>query len=287
VVAAIIAPGKLLEGQNRTPVTNLEVCGGNYIPEQYLDTDSISGYSNSNMTGSALSIDDFIILPPGSDEINDSIIYITHNELFSAIDKRSDIADMAKLDALASDLAKCISEYPSNPSDDKRLPWASPVSLTDYRNNLSYDDQVGLLYGRFSNNIGDSNDAIPGNTYSGILIENCFSSDSEKFYLWENWKDHLFYEVGSGFSPTATTPSPGCDSLTCIEVNGGLYIGVIIFSGPPLSSQLRLASSDKQVIENYIEIERNVDASGAVSYSPTGNDILYCIKDDLNFIRCD
>jgi len=295
-IAVIIAPGKHLSGQDRAfpsppPSVDSQVgmCGGNYIKSNYLDTDSDTGYSNADISSTAGDIDNFITPAPNNTQLNDRLIYITQTEFFAAVRKHRELDDMEKFRALTKKLAECIAQYPSessNPSEDKRLPWAAPVDLDDYSDDTEYDDETGVSYGRLADTIQDSNHSDPGSSHPSNLVQDCLGNNNEDRMLWKHWKDHFFYEVAAGFRLSSTLPSPTiCDTVTCITVNTvNNYIGVVIFSNDPQGSQPRWSQVDKSNISNYVE--GRSDVSGIVTYDSSGNDLLYCIDLNLNVAAC-
>lgn len=185
-----------------------------------------------------------------------------------------------------------------------RLPWPAPVNLAaDYRPDDSYVDLAasdiaanGLL-GRLPFDISNSSTQI--GSASNTLFTECQMDtlDVEMFTLWQNWKDHWFYVVGSDFAPDATA-APTTPCTNCPTVGGTEYAAVLIFSDERINNQLRrtnetevsnpaLADS-KASINNYLEGSNQSnypDTNGNGTYG-TGNqnDRLFCISEDLTTV---
>lgn len=166
-VAVIIAPGKILPGQNRTPLASgVDICGGNYTASNYLETD-VSQFDD--LTNTANKEKEFLTAQDVSAQdsskshpINDKVIYITREELFAAIRSRTDFYDIMK--CLTQIAAYCVATYaktnPNFTTGDKRLPWPAPVTLADYSDETQYNDQGTLLTGRLPNKVDNSNSQI-------------------------------------------------------------------------------------------------------------------------------
>lgn len=184
-VAVIIAPGKALPNQDRSH-EGADICGGNYTASNYLDSEDninnaeIQQDANNNLKDEKYN---FITAQDNQSLINDRIVYITREELWRAIQKRSDfINNMQCLTAIAT---HCVVAYVKTntdfSSDDKRLPWPAPLDLDgkDYRNNASYDDHdnsVLNLLGRLPNKVDSSNAEI-GKIREHSLITQCDFTD--------------------------------------------------------------------------------------------------------------
>jgi len=248
-VAVIIAPGRTINNQDRSTVVGAEVCGGNYVANNYLDEDTTNAIFNHTLNVVADNVDDFVsandvILqsdaPDILDDLNDVIVYITHDDIFNAIKRRTDYEAKLFDDAAANNLTKKITECLAGYMDQNRnnhgadvdldglfnqsLPWPAPMDLVDYRDDSEYTDRVtgaGFLAGRLPIIINDSNDEI----YTGCseppqtcappvdnLMTFCegywvgsmglsLDERDELIALWQNWKDHLFYVVSQQYQP--------------------------------------------------------------------------------------
>ncbi len=188
---------------------------------------------------------------------------------------------------------------------DFRLPWPAPVNLnSDYREDSNYiglgDDSQGYS-GRLPYDISASSNLI-GITEDNLLNaagSNCNLEDTnpELFTLWQHWKDHWFYVLGSDFAPSlATTPASVCNS-NCPQVDGGArQAAILIFSGERINNRLRrtnetedpdppLAQS-KGNLANYLEgdnLNNYPDNAGNGNYGVNNqNDRLFCINSAMN-----
>ncbi|MBT8128712.1 MAG: hypothetical protein KJP10_01890 [Gammaproteobacteria bacterium] len=313
VVAVIIDPAGVLPGQNRS-FDDSSLCGLDYSPAQYLEGDGT--YNNALLSGAAFAIDDFIESGVGTDELstpyNDSIIMITRDELWEAILSRRDFigdpGDASAMRRMTRALAECIAAY-GNASGNRKLPRPAAIDfggVADYREDDNYDDTVAASYlGRYPYKVDDSEVALAGyaanptddvvfNTgacnalavTAGLPDIDLQTAGEEGRLTWKNWKDHFFYAVSSFYAPAnaADTGVPGCDGTNCIQVGGTEYAAVVLYSGSRIvGAQLRNEpvagdADDKNTLLNYIEVI-NPAVNGTGDFTPTGNDIAYCITD--------
>jgi hypothetical protein len=311
-IAIIFAPGRSINNQSRENATGSRICGGNNTASNYLDAElpgnPALGIRNYSLSGTANTIDQFILTDnPESEVFNDVITYVTPADIFDAIGKRNDYAgklyDQSDVNNMTKQVADCMVTYGSNHGGGNySLPWPAPDTLTDYRNNNSYDDVNGssnILSGRIPIIIDDSSSQT-GSTITN-LITYCFSGNAELSTLWKNWKDHLYYAVADAYKPSPGT-TPDCASgLQCITINndypgngGRDYAAVVIFSGTRIpSTQGRNAPpidiDQKGTVSNYLEGANNItdypDTAGNdtkrydnADASSTFNDVLYCIN---------
>ena len=213
IVAVIIDPSLPLAAQSRS-FDGTSTCGLDYAAAEYLEGDGV--YDNATLSGVAFDVDDFINAGVGSDELvtpfNDQVVTITRDEIWSAIVARSDFN--SKMKNLTEALAVCLSKYAIS-TNIKRLPWAAPIGLADYRVNNNYDDSDGTIEysGRIPYVVDNSNakmlaagstdlfdyagcDNLPLPT-AGITVD--LVNDTEYRSLWNNWKDHFFYVLSGDF----------------------------------------------------------------------------------------
>lgn len=290
VVAVIFAPGTPLAGQDRSPSGDAPICGGNYVAANYLDNDGT--HDNSSVSSAANAVSNFF--SGASSRVNDRLLYITRQDIWNAMLKRSDFT--TTLNNMTRKVAECIAGFgklngsPNDP-DNKSLPWPAPLVLADYGDDSSYNDMYGLYAGRVPYQV-DTSITATGNTGSSSLLAagSCSVTGwSATYPWWDNWKDHLFYAIGQEFQPTSGETS-GCG--TCLQVNGsGQYAAVVMFAGQALSGQDR---TDKSVLGAYLEGRNsgNYPNSGgngnyqSAAGSGTFNDVLYCIDQNLNVAAC-
>lgn len=286
VVAVVFSPGVPLSGQDRTPSGSTTFCGGNYTAVNYLDSNGT--YNNAAVSGTANATSSFY--SGSSSQVNDRMIYITRQDIWNALLKRSDF--VTTLTNMTQQAALCIAAYGNNnlDHDNQSLPWPAPLALADYANNASYDDSANLYQGRVPYQVGTSK-ATTSNQMSGsslLTTTNCPAGWSTYAPWWSNWKDHLFYAISQEFH-AQSGGTGGCG--TCLHVNGhGQYAAVVMFAGQALSGQSR---SDKSQLSAYLEGRNysNYPNSGGnsnyeVSSGSTFNDVLYCIDQNLNVAAC-
>lgn len=215
------------------------------------------------------------------------------------------------------------------------LPFPSiadlPV-LTDYRLNASYNDNNVSIVGPGRLPF-DIDNGVAGNGVANLLA-NCnpvsfiytpavgppenisidFSDTNVEYrVMWEHWKDHFFYAIGSAFEPTnaPNTGTPVDCTVTptqCIEVldAGGAstyHAAVIIYSGspgvrvsPPLAPQLRRsdppevvaigANESKGDLDNYLE---SYDVGNNLFQFTSGSDTddrAFCVSESRVIFLC-
>jgi hypothetical protein len=216
---------------------------------------------------------------------------------------------------LTEALALCIAEY-GNHAVNRRLPRPAAVDfgVGDYREDANYDDKAIVTYlGRYPYTV-DSSDSVmigiapvPGQTVlfdkgfcnsitvtSGVTVDLSTTPGSEYYTLWKNWKDHFFYAVSAYYAPTSAGigTAPNCTGGDCITVGGVKYAAAVIFSNSRTGSQIRNAplagaTDSKNMLTNYLEVA-NPAGTGKGDYTPTANDLVYCIQDadPLTVVSC-
>lgn len=301
VAAVVFAPGVALAGQNRAPDNAALACGGNYTGGNYLDGDA--AINNATVSGTANSVSQF--RSGASDRMNDRMIFITRDDIFNAIMRRSDFADPARnpLRLMAQKAAECVADYGrrnSGGTNDKRLPWPGILlnPADDYRTDSNYDDADGLLSGRLPFRV---NTSAPATGNMAVAPHHQLKSDGSNcpgvsawaayYPWWTNWKDHLYYALADSFKPGSSFAACGA----CLTVNGaGAYAAVVAFAGKKLPGQARASGADRLNFANYLEgrnFTSHPNTSGSSDYqsgAETGNfnDVLYCIKPDLTVSPC-
>ncbi|MDH5426324.1 MAG: hypothetical protein OEY29_15150 [Gammaproteobacteria bacterium] len=171
VVAVVIAPGEIVQGQTRNTVANTERCKGNYTVSNYLEGDG--GINNSVIdTVNPDQTDTFIKAGTGSDEgmnpFNDLLITITRDEIWDAVKRRRNFR--SSLENLTKSIADCIATY-GEAGTIKNLPWPAAVDLAgaDYRLDSSYADTTApaSLLGRLPENVANSEAQLDANATGG------------------------------------------------------------------------------------------------------------------------
>ena len=256
--------------------------------------------------------------------MNDSLITITHEDLWLALDDAITSAGfVTAMRNLTEAVAMCFAEYGAN-NTDNNLPMPAALDLNggEYRRNTDYDDSANFttaFAGRLPYDVSNANGVtgvtegrIFSNTFcdaidltSTIAINESinFSNDTgsdtgEYFDLWQNWKDHFFYAVSKRFKPDGGGSAAPCDpgGSDCVDVNGTKYAGIIFFSGLKQGVQSRYAppfeADEIDDINNYLENGNEADFpdnSGNGSYDIVGgisNDIMFCIREDMSVVEC-
>jgi hypothetical protein len=195
--------------------------------------------------------------------------------------------------------------------NDYRLPWPAAMDLDggDYRDSIDYIEAAPdtIHLGRFPVDISSSA-AETNNTGGQYLLENNYCSalpisginlnttpptNSIERRIWQNWKDHFFYAVSTGFdSGPANRPTPtACNAANCLEVDGTRFAGVVFFAGERINNQVRNAAPDadtKNIIGNYLEGDNinNDTIYETRATNPAVNDSAYCIDENMNVRDC-
>ena len=320
-VAVIFAPGAILPGQDRSlAATNPPTtCSGNYNAANYLDTDTASAINNATASSSTTNAQSRFIAAfnsnrttPAANTFNDRLVSLTPAEIFNRAQQRSDyqpyLTDSST--GMLRAAADCIVQYGKNNLAgilDKRLPWAAPLTNSNYGLANSYNDGAGQYSGRLPY-IVDASAAILTGTNNlpvllngNVLLSNtiCPGWSTTTAEFWNNWKDHVFYAVAKAFAPNnlvaASLPTP-CAVDECITVDSATDVAaVLIFAGQKVAGQSRnndanpaYTSSEKSSVTNYLE---NVNATSIQQNSPTmlsprvftkapagGEDTVMCIR---------
>ena len=321
VVAVVIDPSGLLPSQNgNRSFDDTSLCGKDYSPARYLEGNG--AINNAVLSGGVLDIDDFIIRGPGTDELdtpfNDQMVFITREELWDAVRKRKDFVENtdSTMRRITEALAWCIAEYGNN-TINRKLPRPAAVDFggLDYRKNINYSDTATATYvGRYPYTVIDSDKDInhanapnPGvarlfdkgfcsalTVNSGGPVVN-LSSTGDDQTIWKNWKDHFFYAASSRYAPStasAETSWPACDGIDCVGVDDASgtrkeYAAVVLFAGEREGGQIRNepvadGTDTKNNLDSYLEVANPI-GDGTGDYTPTGNDIAFCITDESTF----
>ncbi len=289
--AVIFAPGAAL-GQDRQDddpgTAQRPVCSEDYAAAHFLD--AIGTINNATPNGSPGGVTR-LIAGDTSDGFNDRPLIVTPAEIFAAIERRSDFAQ--KLETLAQNAALCVTEYgklnANFAAGDHRFPWTAPVALAGYTANGYWGDIAGSLSGRFPYQVDTTRTLVSNPNASPLTPAICpFASGNIDENWWKNWKDHLFYALGTDFKPTASSTSPvACSGSGCLSVNGvGGQVAVVMFSGKRLAGQIRSSDADKGNLANYLEgrnLANHPNASGNSNYERVNpsttvfNDVLWCV----------
>jgi len=310
-VAIIFDPGKGLDGQDRDKSGGGK-CGRDYGNiAAYLDSDGVTDNAAIN-PGVDNIIDQFVHRYEGSEQganpLNDSLITITHEELWQALEPViTDASFDAAMKNLTEAIAVCFAAYgAANTNDNLPMPAALDLNGGEYRRNADYDDSADFtsaFAGRLPYDVSNANtetgvikNYIFDNTFcdpidlpsTGVVDNINFTDDSgddegEYFDLWQNWKDHFFYAVSNRFKPDGAGSAAPCDpaGTDCVDVGGTEYAAIVFFSGlkqePPAPAQVRYAPpfepDDKDDVINYLENGnpgKFPDNTGSASFNVVG-----------------
>ena len=317
VVAVIFAPGAAQSGQDRSDPSTppvAPVCGGNYTASNYLDGGTVNSITFNNASLSAGKI----IQGSRGGGINDQMVFITKQDIWNAIQKRTDFQStdpaINPLRKLTQQVATCLRHYAyqnsvcSTRCPNDTLPWAGTLSLSDYTANTQYNDTSGIYAGRAPYLVGTSN-GPPGNSLATLMNPaSCGAAWTATVDAWwNNWKDQLFYALAGDYQP-ASNGSHHCAYAAClaVKVPGYTYTAaaVVMFANSGLAGQTRASdttgasSMPRGTVSNYLEdISSGVGnassfpgANGNEYYygypaSSTFNDVL-CYLDPSLVVHC-
>lgn len=316
-VAVIFAPGPALAGQNRKSLGG--ECRLDYDARQFLDVLQGIDNSTPDSTAEGLTrliagnLGPFFndrLLWISREEIFERRIARRPNPQRALFDQ--DYAPLGPAPALTQRVAACLARFGDN-NGWQRLPWASPLALggaaPDTFRNDKFADQSGLLRGRPPFSVGRSQGVLlstlgtlascpAGNpTHSDCRLlrtDNCpellpaagypTPADGPGYVnsddgWWDKWKDHLFYLVAPGFSPTNQAAADcNANPSLCLQVNGQPYAAALIFAGGPLPGQSRNTSSERMNPANYLEGENLATLQGTSNrLELAGNDQIVCL----------
>jgi hypothetical protein len=289
VVAVIVAPGAPLSGQDRSGAT-APICGGNYTASSYLDSGTVNSI---NFDNTAIATGKFIQGTSGG-TINDQMVFITKQDIWNAVQKRSDFQTTLKL--LTHDIAACLKYYAfkNDPcgwscSNDS-LPWPAPLTLSDYADSTKYDDTSTLYAGRVPYNVTTSAGghsqltALQATTLMSTASCSSAGWTTSDDAWWNNWKDHFFYALSYDFKPSSGG-GENCGYSPCLTVGipGHNYTvaAVVMFANSLVAGQVRASdttgatSAPRGTVSNYLE-DVSTGIGNASSYAgATGNEKYY------------
>ena len=200
IAAIVFAPGTALSGQNRDP-TNAStlVSVANYL-------DGANGdVANDNAFSSALA----------SDTFNDTLLAITHGDLFNVVDVF--VASKLQTDLTASGLKPFLTGYASAPASGGvgYYPFAAPFTTPTVIDTTNYKGTSNTTYGllpltNYSNflawRIPAASEAlvtVTSSTGTGTLSSNCSTGTSTSFVC------NISYRRSSGtYLPTIRVTAP-------------------------------------------------------------------------------
>ncbi len=244
VAAVVLAPGRVLAGQDRS--------GAAAAAANYLDSVVVGGVSYSNADGDL----DFIAAAAG-ETFNDRLLYITIDELLAQVERK-----------VVATARACLERY--GQASGGRYPWAAPL---DGSAPPSYVGVINRHFGRIPAipNIEIAPGVDDASMSGSWQPADCFSALS----YWPDWRESIFYQVAAGFAPGSGAACPACLTLG----GQGSYHAVVVLAGRALASQVRLSAADKGDVANYLEAENGDGDSDFVQQPASAlfNDRLLCL----------
>jgi hypothetical protein len=264
VIAIVFAAGNALPNQNRS-ATQTALCAAtnssivaSWCANNYLEN------SNANLS-KATALNPNYFSAEATNNFNDQLIFITHDELLPPLEHR-----------LAREAKHCLDDYAIKSGGS--YPWATPLTSISTRPAVN-----ATYFGRFPDNtylniatglpVSDAN-------FSGCALQN--SS------YWNDWADMLFYQIAQDF---VTGGSKNCASQTsCLsaQYNGnamrgsGSYRAIVIVASKKLSLS-RVPSNAADYLEAANLLPQNNPALPYLTYRHgdfnylSNNDFLACV----------
>lgn len=298
-VAAIIAPGPSMEGivsQDRAAAPNTMSCPGNYDATNYLEAGG--GYDNTVTSpipnGNTTVINGYVDPQTGGVVVNDRVVFVTREDIYAELLARSDFigSELApgRIRQLLIQITDCVATYANQSGvSDKRLLFAAPLTVADYRIAASYAESAALR-GRVPSSSSTSQTLL-GRPYEFPTACPHWSAGSFLEKWFNAWKDHLYIAIAPGLDPNrAPTSTCGVD---CLTVGARTNVAaVVFFAGPRLANPLQIVTVNlhRNTISNYLEphnaarFETPSLGNDFVTPSPANegpqlNDIAYCLLD--------
>lgn len=243
-VAAIIAPGPPLAGQNRV-AGNLR-CSGDA-------TNTFNNWLEGNTAYSSPAAGTVVLRQGevGSPDHNDRIVWITARELYAPIARRSDL-----LGTMLEDLRTCFTSFANLPL---------PASAYQIANGAG-DPKLTML--------ADGIDQVLGATSSTAACSWYSSTTSFSPNLWKHWKDHIRYVVCNDRTPCLNvTPSVG-------PCTGALLFAGRTMDGAPRTAAEKTVAGYFKGDNNTSLGGTDTTFSGAATYNPDNpaQDLALCLN---------
>ena len=270
VIAVVIAPGPSLQRLNDAALQDRSA-GGENNPANYLDETAtednaafVDGTTNGFVAGPIRDAQGRIL-------VNDTMLYITYNDLMPLLEKQ-----------VASTVMNCLTSYAAynvgGYNNLGRYPWAADIVTSAAGN---YGDSPNTLFGR----IPDLMCNTAGNGATDTLCKPVVGTNTKMLSTWggvanctingswykDNWREQVFYAIADAYKPGVGAPSCG----TCLTVGTTNNVQVAVFVGrQTLAGQNR---ANRAIIGNYLEGENSTPYDAVFernAISQTFNDLL-------------
>lgn len=260
VIAVVIAPGPPLQRLNSAAFQDRSPSGEN-DPTNYLDETAtedngnfVDGTANGFVNGIIRDVQGRIL-------VNDSVLYITYDELMPLLEK-----------TVATTVKGCLTSYAGYNANGYnnmgRYPWAADMAASAAGN---YADTPATLFGRIPDTLLNSGISSANMLTAWGPIPSCTISDP---WFKNNWREQVFFAIADAYKPGSTLPICGI----CLTVSAVSNARVsIMVSRKALAGQNRSSISDKSAIANYLEGGNATSNDGIFeisALSTTFNDLL-------------
>ena len=228
-VAIVFSPGIPLDIQSRLQPTSSSPPN----PADYLDLANADG-------------DNSFISKLANTTFNDRLIQITHDDLFSAVEKK-----------VLREVRRCFDDYAA--ASGGKYSWAVPMA--DYNSAIKLTTaKEGTLFGRVPTNLSRAVSAVDDTTmkqYWSQVASCSLLFDLTSYWYSNNWQDFVFYQISTLFKPGTSTASDMCTvnhDANCLNVNGsGSYHAILLIAGNLRTGESRATDTQKKLIQNYLE----------------------------------
>lgn len=214
VAFIVMAPGAVLEGQNRGAVApNIT---------NYLDSVTIGGitYSNANADQDFIAYPNSDLTTDPNDQFNDVLLYVTIDELMPSIEMR-----------VARDAKSCLDSYAA--SSGGKYPFAEAVASPPP---TCSDATFGRVAATPDISVSTTCVDVPDGSMQPAWPTACVFAKA----YWANWSNFVFYQVATDYKPNPGVPAPANCVSPCLGINGaGSYRAVVGIARTTLTGQDR------------------------------------------------
>lgn len=275
VIAIVFAPGPALSTQNQsrssintitcTTLSNASkaenLCATNYLEGSNPNLSTATTPNTAYQTAAA------------SSAFNDQMIFITHDQLFAAVEKR-----------IAREAKSCLDNYAA--ASANKYPWAAPVSDT-----TSYASTYNTFFGRLSTTPSNATSGSTDSSMSTTWPSSCTILTSS---YWTSWRNLVFYQIANGYQPGGSANCVGCLSISGsgnTAAGSGTYRAAVLVARRAIGTQARTSPATDPPTPY---LEGNNPHSGSTptttfeTYNssdlnyPTVNDLVLCLDGKNN-----
>lgn len=230
VIAIVFSSGNALPNQNHSSSQNAICAATNSVIAASSCANNYLENSNAILSKAA-SLNLNYFSAEASNNFNDQLIFITHDELLPLVEHR-----------LSREAKHCLDDYAIKSGGT--YPWATPLTSTSTRPAVN-----ATYFGRFPD--ATYLDSATGLPVTDANFSGCGLQTSS---YWNDWADLLFYQVAQDFSPSGSKNCASHASCLSAQLNGnamrgsGSFRAVVIVAGKKLSAS-RIPSNAADYLE--------------------------------------